>query len=305
MIRVMSLFAGIGGFDLGFERAGGFKTVAVCEIEPFQRALLKQHWPDAVQYEDIHALGHVECDLICGGFPCQKFSTASHGRRVAADLWPEMYRVISIIKPTYVVAENVSEDAIRTAEQQLASVGYAVTVRNISGSDCGAPHVRSRWWLVAHPHKESEFQRALNAEVAKLPELCSGLWGAETYARAIRVSDGLPYRVHRVEALGNAVIPQIPQVIGQAIMSMRNPAPAPQAASTSPFLASLSPDQRTIHDALCDSSYIAGAKAAWNASCEENPVTAREKFDALVKSRDGYLKEYSAALAATEGQNDG
>lgn len=75
-------------------------------------------------------------------------------------------------------------------------------------------------------------------------------------------------------------------------------APAPRAASTSPFLASLSPDQRTIHDALCDSSYLAGAKAAWNASCEENPVTAREKFDALVKSRDGYLKEYSAALAA-------
>lgn len=218
-LRVLSLFAGIGGFDLGLERAGGFKTVAVCEIEPFQRALLKQHWPNAVQYDDIHSLGYVECDLICGGFPCQTFSTASRGRRVAADLWPEMYRVVSIIKPTYVVAENVSKNAIRTAADQLAGLGYTVTVRNISGADCGAPHVRSRWWLVAHPHEEGEFQRAFDAEVAKLPELCAGLWGAEGYASAIRVSDGIPHRVHRVEALGNAVLPQIPQMIGRAILA--------------------------------------------------------------------------------------
>jgi DNA (cytosine-5)-methyltransferase 1 len=219
-LRVFSVFAGIGGFDLGFQRTGGFETVAVCEIEPFQRALLRQHWPEAVQYHDIHTVDRVECDVICGGFPCQKFSTASRGRRVAADLWPEMYRVVSLNEPTYVVAENVSEDAIRTAADQLASIGYGVTVRNISGSECGAPHVRSRWWLIAHPHEEGEFQRTLNAEVAKLPELCAGLWGPEAYASAIRVSDGIPHRVHRVEALGNAVLPQIPQVIGQAILKI-------------------------------------------------------------------------------------
>lgn len=218
MLRVFSLFAGIGGFDLGLGWSGGFETVAVCEIEPFQRALLKQHWPQAAQYNDIHNVGNVDCDVICGGFPCQKFSTASHGRRVAADLWPEMYRVIALNQPTYVIAENVSEDAIKSGAEQLSGIGYTVTVRNISGVDCGAPHVRSRWWLIAHPHEEGKFQRHLNAEVAKLPKLCEGLWSAETYARAIRISHGIPHRVHRVEALGNAVIPKIPQVIGNAIL---------------------------------------------------------------------------------------
>lgn len=220
-LRVFSLFAGIGGFDLGLGRTGGFETVAVCEIEPFQRALLKQHWPNAAQYGDIHDVGRVDCDVICGGFPCQKFSTASRGRRVAADLWPEMFRVIEINMPKYVIAENVSEHAIEIAAQELRELGYTVSVRNISGIDCGAPHGRSRWWLVAHPHAEGEFQRALNAEVAKLPELCAGLWTAETYASAIRISDGIPHRVHRVEALGNAVLPQIPQVIGNAILKAR------------------------------------------------------------------------------------
>lgn len=217
-LKVLDLFSGIGGFSLGLERTGGFETAAFCEIEPFQRALIKQHWPSSVQYDDIRSVGRVDCDIICGGFPCQRFSTASRGRRVAADLWPEMYRVAFLNEPTYVVAENVSEDAIRPAAEQLAAIGYSVTVRNISGVDCGAPHVRSRWWLVAHPHEEGEFQRTLDAEVAKLPELCAGLWSAETYSRAIRVSDGVSHRVHRVEALGNAVLPQIPQVIGYAIL---------------------------------------------------------------------------------------
>lgn len=220
-LRVLSLFAGIGGFDLGLERAGGFETVAVCEIEPYQRTLLSQHWPDAEQIADIHDLKSFACDVITGGFPCQKFSTASRGRRVAADLWPEMFRVVAASRPTYVIAENVSEHAIRTAANQLAAIDYAVAVRNISGNDCGAPHVRSRWWAVAHPHEEGEFQRRLDAEVAKLPELCAGLWNAEAYASAIRVSNGIPHRVHRVEALGNAVLPQIPQVIGNAILSAR------------------------------------------------------------------------------------
>ena len=220
-LKVLDLFSGIGGFSLGLERTGGFETVAFCEIEEFPRRVLAKHWPSVAQYEDICQVGRIDCDVVCGGFPCQKFSTASRGRRVAADLWPEMYRVVSNIHPEYVVAENVSEDAIRPAADQLSSIGYTVTVRNISGADCGAPHARSRWWLVAHPHEEGEFQRALNAEVAKLSELCKGLWSAETYARAVRISDGVPHRVHRVEALGNAVLPQIPQVIGNAILKAR------------------------------------------------------------------------------------
>lgn len=220
-LRVLDLFSGIGGFSLGLERTGGFETVAFCEIEPYQRALLKQHWPHATQHHDVRALPAIACDMITGGFPCQPFSTASRGRRVATDLWPEMLAAVEANRPSYVIAENVSEPAILVASSAMRAIGFNVTVRNISGHDCGAPHGRSRWWAIAHPHEEGEFQRALNAEVAKLPELCAGLWTPETYSRALRVSDGVSHRVHRVEALGNAVLPQIPQVIGRAILEAR------------------------------------------------------------------------------------
>ena len=228
MLRVLDLFSGIGGFSLGLERTGGFQTVAFCEIEEFQRAVLRQHWPEVRCWKNINFLSVVELknvmgkiDVITGGFPCQPFSTASRGRRVAVDLWPEMRGVIRLNKPTYVIAENVSERAINVAADDMRADGYNVTVRNISGHDCGAPHGRSRWWAIAHPHEEGEFQRILDAEVAKLPELCAGLWTSETYARALRVSHGVPHRVHRVEALGNAVFPQIPQVTGSAILKAR------------------------------------------------------------------------------------
>lgn len=234
-LRVLSLFAGIGGFDLGLERTGGFETIGFCEIEPYQRALLNQHWPHVPIYDDVRApvaewceASAIRVDVVTGGFPCQKFSTASRGRRVAPDLWPDMFRVVSHLKPEYVIAENVSEHAIEVAASDMCGLGYTITVRNISGNDCGAPHGRSRWWAIAHPHEEGEFQRSLNAEVAKLPQLCAGLWNAEAYARAIRVSDGIPHRVHRVEALGNAVIPQIPQVIGRAILNCRDSSKAHQ-----------------------------------------------------------------------------
>lgn len=230
-LRVLDLFSGIGCFSLGLERTGGFETIAFCEIEPFQRAVLQKHWPEVhcytnithLVYGDLTVVDRHKIDVVTGGFHCQPFSTASHGRRVAPDLWPLMLRVIQNAHPTYVIAENVSEFAINKAADDMRSDGYNVTVRNISGHDCGAPHGRSRWWAIAHPHEESEFQRTLNAEVAKLPELCAGLWNAEAYAGAIRVSDGSAYRVHRTESLGNAVIPQIPQVIGRAILEARQP----------------------------------------------------------------------------------
>lgn len=240
-LRVLDLFSGIGGFSLGLERTGGFETVAFCEIEAFQRALLAQRWPGVECFRDINILCHggltildrVRIDVVTGGFPCQPFSTASRGRRVAQDLWPQMRQVIRIAAPSYVIAENVSEYAIQTAASDMRADGYSVAIRNISGHDCGAPHGRSRWWAIAHPHEEGKFQRALDAEVAKLPELCAGLWTAEAYARAIRVFDGIPHRVHRTEALGNAVLPQIPQVIGHAILqSLSAAAPSPSLIGT-------------------------------------------------------------------------
>ncbi|NKB79340.1 DNA cytosine methyltransferase [Ochrobactrum daejeonense] len=156
-LRALSLFAGIGGFDLGLERTGGFEIVGQCEIEPFQRAVLRKHWPEVQHIEDIHDIERFDCDVICGGFPCQPFSTASRGRRVAVDLWPEMRRVIDGSDPSYVIAENVSEYAIEIAADDLRTLGYNIAIRNISAHDCGAPHGRSRWWLVAHPTRKANF----------------------------------------------------------------------------------------------------------------------------------------------------
>jgi DNA (cytosine-5)-methyltransferase 1 len=224
-LRVLDLFSGIGGFSLGLERTGGFETVAFCEIEPYCRAVLAKHWPNVPCYNDIRKLGRLETrvDVVCGGFPCQAFSTASRGRRVAADLWPEMLRIIRLNRPGVVIAENVSEEAISNAAKHLNGDGYSTHCSRISGVDAGADHQRDRWWAVAYADAESELRGAVDAEVAKLSEVCRGLWGPENYARAIRVSYGLPHRVderRRIEALGNTVFPFIPEAIGRAVLSV-------------------------------------------------------------------------------------
>lgn len=221
MLRHLDLFSGIGGFALGLQWAGGFETVGFCEIDPYCRRVLAKHWPSVPIHEDVRtldrdAIGPV--DIITGGFPCQPFSTASAGRRVAIDLWPEMRRIVSEIRPAHVIAENVKPGPIDRAADDMRSDGFNVTCRRIGADDAGADHTRHRWWAIAHPHDESEFLRTINAEVAKLPALCRGLWGAANYSRVLRVPDGLPNRVDRNRALGNAIMPQKVTAIGRAIM---------------------------------------------------------------------------------------
>ena len=223
-LRVLDLFSGIGGMALGLERAG-HRIVAFCESAPFPRCILARHWPEVPIIPDVRSIAAAaDVDMIAGGFPCQPFSHAASGRNLAEkNLWPEMRRVIALCRPKFVLGENVSERAVSAAGRDLAAIGYTITTRRISGADCGAPHRRNRWWLVAHPHDQGEFRGALNAEVGKLPALCRSLWTAETYADAIRVPDGVPGGLDeaRLMALGNAVIPAIPQAIGRAISAVQ------------------------------------------------------------------------------------
>lgn len=224
--RLLDLFSGIGGFSLGLERSGAFKTVAFCEIDPFCRRVLAKHWPEVPCYDDVRSLtaerlaaDGVAVNAICGGFPCQPFSTASRGRRVAQDLWPDMRRLILEVEPIIVIAENVQEEAIANAASDLRGLGHETYYRRVSGDDAGADHQRNRWWAVAHADAQGELRGAIDAEMAKLPQICRGLWGPENYARAIRVPDGLSDRMDgrvRTESLGNAVFPQIPELIGRA-----------------------------------------------------------------------------------------
>ena len=225
MLNVLDLFSGIGGFSLGLERTGGFKTVAFCEIEPFCQKVLGKHWPDVPIYEDIRELtgerlrqDGIVADVITGGFPCQPFSTASAGKRTAIDFWPEMRRIVGEVRPRIIIAENVQETPIARAEQFFRSIGYQAFRKRISGFDGGAPHRRNRWWAIAHSNVCGKLHGFVDAKTRVLSEICDHLWGAENYARAIRVPDGIPNRMDRIRGLGGAVIPQIPELIGRAIL---------------------------------------------------------------------------------------
>ena len=230
-LKVLDLFSGIlvGGFSLGLERTGGFETVAFCEIEEFPRKVLAKHWPGVPIYHDVRTLTKdildrdgIAVDVICGGFPCQPFSTASHGRRVAVDLWGELSRLVAAIKPTFVIVENVAELPIRRAARFFGDHGYRSIIKRIGADDCGADHARKRWWCCAYTDDESQLHGAINAEMEMLPELCEGVWTWVNFSEAIRIPDGFSNRLDGCRALGNSVIPFIPQAFGHAILqSMR------------------------------------------------------------------------------------
>ena len=160
MMKVGSLFTGIGGIDLGLERAG-FEIAWQCELDSWCRQLLHQHWPSVPQYEDVTELrgGQLEpVEMLAGGFPCQDVSVA--GRQAGlkegtrSGLWSEYARLIGEIRPRYVLVENVPGLLVRGMDRvlgDLSSLGYDAEWRTISAADVGAPHLRKRIWIVAYP----------------------------------------------------------------------------------------------------------------------------------------------------------
>jgi DNA (cytosine-5)-methyltransferase 1 len=163
MLRVLDLFSGIGGFSLGLERTGGFKTVAFCEIEPFPRRVLAKHWPEVPCYHDVRELtadqlaaDGIGIDVICGGFPCQDISFAGKGAGLAGErsgLWSEYARLIGELQPRYAIVENVSALLSRGLADvlgDLAALGYDAEWHCIPASAVGAPHRRDRIWIIAH-----------------------------------------------------------------------------------------------------------------------------------------------------------
>jgi DNA (cytosine-5)-methyltransferase 1 len=165
-----SLFSGIGGLDLGLERAG-MRVRWQCEIDPYCRAVLRKHWPDIPCYEDIRVVGAdaERVDLVCGGFPCQPVSLAGRGKAQADErwLWPEFERVVGELRPRYVLVENVPGLAARGLGDvvgSLTALGYDAEWDVVSAASVGAPHLRERIFLVAYPeherrHGESHFLR--------------------------------------------------------------------------------------------------------------------------------------------------
>jgi DNA (cytosine-5)-methyltransferase 1 len=161
-MRVGSLFAGIGGFDLGLERAG-MRTAWQVEIEPWCRHILNKHWPDVPVYADIRDVKGYEVepvDVLCGGFPCQDISNA--GKRAGikgarSSLWKEYARLVGELRPRYVIVENVAalrSRGLGVVLGDLAALGYDAEWDCVRAFDAGAPHLRNRLWLIAYPQRE-------------------------------------------------------------------------------------------------------------------------------------------------------
>ena len=159
-MRFGSLFAGIGGFDLGLERAG-MECAWQVEIDDFCQKVLTKHWPDVPKYKDVRDVGSrnlESVDLVCGGFPCQPFSTAGKQRGTKDDrhLWPEMLRIISELKPTWVIGENVPGIISIFLDQaiiDLEAEGYTCETFVLPAIAFDAPHRRDRLFIVAHSDK--------------------------------------------------------------------------------------------------------------------------------------------------------
>ena len=235
-MRVLDLFSGIGGFSLGLERAG-MQTVAFCEIEPYPRAVLRKHWPNVPCYDDIRTLtadrlraDGIVPNVICGGFPCQDISVAGGGAGINEDtrsgLWSEYARLVGEIRPKFIIVENVSALLGRGLDRvlrDLAQIGYDAEWHCIPASALGAPHRRDRIWIVAYPGSTGlEGQWNVSGRIEQeLRDACDNRgWLPEPNVG--RVANGVPSRSHRLKCLGNAVVPQIPEIIGRAIMSVHN-----------------------------------------------------------------------------------
>ena len=253
-LRVLDLFSGIGGFSLGLERTGGFETVAFCEINPFARRVIARHWPGVPCYDDVRTLtadrlaadGIAGINVITGGFPCQDISHA--GPQAGMDegtrsgLWSEIARLAGELRPDFIIVENVAALLSGPAHKpgawlgrvlgDLAKLGFDAEWQNIPASIVGAPHRRERVWIVAYPERARRKrlvtdERILGSKRTPFPVpfdgSISGWCRVAERSAPIRSRNGVSLAMdrRRITALGNAVVPQIPELIGRAILEAR------------------------------------------------------------------------------------
>ena len=250
-LRVLDLFSGIGGISLGLERAGGFETVAFCEIEDFQRKVLKKHWPEVPQYEDVTKLtgdilkrDGISVDVITGGFPCQDISVVGHLKGIKDEtrsgLWSEIPRLAGELRPEIIVVENVTNLLSGPKEQRggwfgrilgdLAAIGYDAEWHVVPAAYVGARQLRERVVIVAYPTGD-RLQRgpilSTYWQGKTRDELLAGLlqshpWPTISRARSCRDGNGLSQRVDRNKSIGNSVDPFLFELVGKAIMEALN-----------------------------------------------------------------------------------
>jgi DNA (cytosine-5)-methyltransferase 1 len=231
----LSLFSGIGGLDLGLDRAG-WRCVGQVEKDPFCRRVLAKHWPEVPRHDDVttavdwwRSRSRPAVRAVAGGFPCQPVSDA--GPKLAQEderwLWPEMAAVVDGIRPDWVIAENVPglrRRGLAIVLRDLRRLGYRARAGYISACEMGATHPRKRMFILAHPEGKrrrpgrSDSGRAGTPDVQEQdqrgPRGCD--WWA-TEPDVGRVAYGVPSGVDRLRGLGNAVVPQVGEYIGQLV----------------------------------------------------------------------------------------
>jgi DNA (cytosine-5)-methyltransferase 1 len=211
-----SLFAGIGGLDLGLERAG-WECRWQVEIDDYCRRVLAKHWPDVPKFADIRTVTGGELErvgLICGGFPCQDISVA--GRRAGIDggrsgLWSEYARLVRLLRPRYVLVENVTNLLVRGLDRvlgDLAALGYDAEWECLSAASLGAPHIRDRVFVLAYPDGSERWALAegghgADGTDARREEAAggSGPRGADGRARLVADADRRRHRAPQTEVL--------------------------------------------------------------------------------------------------------
>lgn len=163
MLTIGSVFSGIGGLELGLERAGLGPVLWQVEVDAYCRAVLSKHWPHVTRYEDVRAVRATTLaavDLLCGGFPCQDVSGAGKGAGLDGErsgLWFEFRRLVAELRPEWVVVENVASGKARylpTVRGNLCELGYRTRAFGLSASDVGAPHLRKRVFVVADRERD-------------------------------------------------------------------------------------------------------------------------------------------------------
>lgn len=233
-MNVGSLFSGIGGLDLGLERAG-HRVIWQAETDPYASTVLARHWPDVPNLGDVAAIdwSRVERpDLICGGFPCQPVSEAGlrRGRDDVRWLWPEFARCLRQVRPDYALMENVPgllTAGLGDVLGDLAEIGFDAVWDCLPAAAYGAHFIGDRVFILA-----SSTPSGCRGWEGRWPyPLGAHPWGRDELEGLVRlavesgvpagslgrVSDGVPRRVDRLRCLGNAVLPQQAEYLGRLL----------------------------------------------------------------------------------------
>jgi len=225
--EVDDFFSGIGGFSLGLQNAG-MKIKSFCEVDEYPRKVLKKHWPLLPIHPDIRELSGKDLtgNIYCGGFPCQDISISGEGRGLKgarSGLWYEYKRLIEEGEPDGVFIENVANLRSKGLGQvlyDLWEIGYNAEWNIISAGELGFPHLRERVWIVAYPNSTQLERGCISRRIQEKISNLSNTRRGKDKPGVERTLDGISSQMDRLKGLGNAVVPLIPQIIGESFMGV-------------------------------------------------------------------------------------